>query len=445
LFRWNPFNCTTAAYEVFDNCRVEGGCDGGLKSALVKPDAGAAAPSTAIDGGPTEGCYDATARPNVVFMNGSTNFTPFIRAMTRLVEGAGFTIVWQPTTSCTGADTIFNVDPARRVMRNPTNTSQSFAAYYTSANLPNGTPCSLGNSPRATGATSEPVDVGESDIFATSCPSGATPFNTYEPGAGAFADVRQYFGPAQAMVFVVPSGSSQKVISAEAARQIFGSGRPVAPWVDPSSWWVRSATTGTTGIIARGVGVPPTDLWGIDQRSANNMVSQLLSVSSTATDQTIGLLSIDFADKEKTNLSMLAFQPAGALAGFLPDLKPYTRDKENVRDGHYPLWGPIHLYTRASGGDISAAARAFVTNFTLAQPETALLDAIIDTGNIPQCAMKVTRDTEMGPLKRYEARFQCNCYYETRLNGGNQCKRCTGPFECPSATPACNLGYCEKK
>ncbi len=129
----------------------------------------------------------------------------------------------------------------------------------------------------------------------------------------------------------------------------------------------------------------------------------------------------------------------------MPDLQPYTRDKENVRDGHYPLWGPIHLYARVNGGDISAGAKAFVTLFAVPHPDDELLNATIETGNVPGCAMKVSRTSEMGPMRAYEAPFQCHCYYEKKLNGGTGCKPCAGPAECPSNTPACNLGYCEKQ
>ena len=447
--------CTTASFLAFDNCARAGLCDGGGPApALVRPDAGPTAPGLPLDGGPTETCYDPARRPNVVFLNGSTNFTPFIRAMTPLLAESGFVIVWQPTSSCTGVDTVFNPDPARRVMRNPTTTAQSYASYYTVETLPNGVPCLLGGSPAAAALAlpsgQEPVDLGQSDIFATSCPttSAASPFDQYEPEQGAYAAVRHFLGPVQSMAFVVPFGSSQRVISAEAARLVFGLGgtaRPVAPWTDPAYLWVRSATTGTNGIISRGIDVPPTAWWGVDLRSAPNLVSQLKTVSTGEAEKTIGTLSIDFADREKDNLHILYFQPRGALAGFLPDLKPFTRDKENVRDGHYPLWGPIHLYARQQAGDLTAGARAFVSQFSVVHPDQKLLDATIDTGNVPTCAMKVSRDTEMGPLHPFESSFQCHCYYEKKLNGGTGCAACTGPAECPAERPACNLGYCERQ
>lgn len=129
----------------------------------------------------------------------------------------------------------------------------------------------------------------------------------------------------------------------------------------------------------------------------------------------------------------------------MPDLHPYTRDKESVRDGHYPLWGQIHLYAREVSGDITAGAKAFITLFSVPRPDTQLLDATIETGNVPVCAMKVTRDSEVGPLRAFTPAFQCGCYYEKKLNGGTDCKACGGPADCPDVRPACNLGFCEQQ
>nr|UXE44863.1 hypothetical protein Hi04_10k_c3807_00028 [uncultured bacterium] len=441
----------------FDNCGRAGLCDAGPEPAITKPDAGTSSPSTPLDGGPALNCYDSVDRPNVIFMNGSTNFTPFVVAMVPIVAQSGFVIVWQPTSSCTGADTAFNSDATRRVMKNPTNSSQNWPSFYTVSNVPSGTQCQLGGSPAAMAAGlpagQEIVDIGESDIFATSCPvtnAAVSPFDQYVPGSMAYPAVRHFGGPIQSMVFVTPPDSSQRVISAEAARIVFGLGgnasssAEVQPWVDPAFMWIRSSTTGTTGIISRGIGVPPTDFWGIDQKSASNMVTQIKSVSSANAEKTLGLLSMDFADKEKNNLHVLYFQPRGALAGFLADLHPFTKDKQNLRDGHYPLWGPIHLYVHElSGGGISNGATAFVTQFSVPEPDTQLLNATIATGNVPVCAMKVMRDFEMGPLHSYTPQFQCYCYFEKQVGAGAECHACNGPGDCAAPTPACNLGYCE--
>jgi hypothetical protein len=121
----------------------------------------------------------------------------------------------------------------------------------------------------------------------------------------------------------------------------------------------------------------------------------------------------------------------------LPDSSPRSSDKQNVQDGHYAVWGPIHLYTTLVNGGLSNQATQFVISFTV--PNEALIEATIAGGAVPVCAMHVSRDEEMGPLKAFTPSFQCSCFYESRVNGGTQCKSCNGPAACPASRPACNL------
>jgi hypothetical protein len=171
------------------------------------------------------------------------------------------------------------------------------------------------------------------------------------------------------------------------------------------------------------------------------MQTAILTASHTDAEQTIGTLSIDYAEKVRDSLHILYFQAKGQLAGFLPDSAPNSFDKRNVRDGHYSAWGPIHLYTRLVGGQASGPAAAFIVPFNV--PNQALIDATIAGGTVPVCAMHVARDQEMGPIKAFSPGFSCNCYYDFKANGGTACQKCSGPADCPSTLPACNLGYCE--
>ncbi|WP_394833385.1 hypothetical protein LVJ94_43455 [Pendulispora rubella] len=436
--------CTTADFKQYDNCHSLGLCDGAAydPAALVDPpDAGSEPPS---DGGvnlPTAKCYDANERPKVIYMQGSTNFTPFIQAMAPLVHARGYTIVWQPTSSCAGAAAAGFDTPAKTLMRNPTNASQSPASYYDANG--NGTPCLLGSGPNSPDPNGETTDVGESDVFAASCGNAA-----WVPGAGAFASIGHSTGPIQAMVFATPPGSDQRAISAEAAHMVFGmggNGGVAKPWIDPNFIWNRSATTGTNNILSRGIDVPPTRWWGVDKKTGPAMRDAILTASVDVAKKTIGTMSLDLADKVKAGLHILYFQARGQIAGFLPDSSPAANDKKNVRDGHYPLWGPIHLYTKLQNSQPSPAAAAFLLPFAV--PNQALLDATIAGGFVPLCAMSVSRDTEMGQLKSAEPDFQCHCYYESKVGGAapKDCKPCGGPSECSSDAPACNIGFCQKK
>jgi hypothetical protein len=435
--------CTRSQFLKFDNCERLGLCDGATVPILDPPPAPPAGPPDPLTGTPpTAGCYDAQTRNKVIFMQGSTNFTPFIQAMAPLVIRNGYMIVWQPTSSCAGAAAAgFDTTAGKNLMRNPTSAAQSYAAYYDQSGA--ATPCLLGNSPASPDGMSEITDIGQSDVFASSCPlpAGQSP---WQPGAAPYSDVAHYTGPIQAMVFVVPPSSTQRAISAEAARMVFGAGGNngmAKPWIDPTFMYVRSSTTGTNNILSRAIEISPSKWWGVDKKTAPAMQAAVLTASADTSEKTIGTLSIDFADKVKDSLHILYFQAKGQLAGFLPDSTPSTRDKMNVRDGHYSPWGPIHLYTKLAAGQPSAQASAFVLPFNV--PNQALIDATIAGGSVPVCAMRVTRDQEMGPLRAFSPTFQCHCYFESKVNGGNDCTSCTGAAACPKEKPACNLGFCE--
>jgi hypothetical protein len=437
--------CTTAQFQSFDNCARLKLCKGEVWP-LIDPPAIMTVPvaDPPPDPGrvPTVGCYDATLRNRLIFMQGSTNFTSFIQAMAPLVARNGYVIVWQPTNSCAGAAAGgFDTDAGQNLMHNATTAADTPAAFYDATGI--GTPCLLGNSPGAPDAASELTDIGESDVFANGCalPVGQT---EWIPGGPGHADVGHYLGPIQAMVFVTPPLSSQRAISAQAARVVFGmGGRQGAstPWNDPSHILIRSSATGTNNILSRAIDVPNDKWWGVDARTGSAMQTMILTTSATDAEATIGILSIDFADRVKNSLHILYFQAAGQIAGFLPDSGPNSADKQNVRDGHYSPWGSIHLYTRRVGGVVSAPAAAFITPFTV--PNQALVDATIAGGTVPVCAMHVSRDQEMGPLKAFTPTFSCGCYYDNKVNGGNACQKCSGPAGCPASLPACNLGYCE--
>jgi len=435
--------CTTAAYMPFDNCLRLGLCDGGAPP-LVAPTSAPAAPSDAgPPAPPTVGCYDANTRNKTIFMQGSTNFTPFVVAMAPLVAAnGGYVIVWQPTSSCTGAGAGgFDTTTGANLMKNPTSAGQSFASFYDSNGV--GTPCLLGNSPLSPDGKSEITDIGDSDIFANVCPL-PTGQSSWVPGSAAYPNVGHYLGPIQAMVFVTPPPSSQLAISAEAARMVFGMGGNVgaaSPWTDPSHTLIRGPTTGTNNILSLAVGVPNNKWWGVDTKTAAAMQTDILTTSSTDAEKTIGTLSIDYANPVKTSLHILFFQAVGQNAGFLPDSTLTSNDKQNVRDGHYSPWGPIHLYTNLVGGQATAQAAAFIQPFTV--PNQALIDATIKGGDVPVCAMHVARNQEMGPLSAFTPPFQCGCYYDNAVSGAAQCQKCGGPADCPADLPACNLGYCE--
>jgi hypothetical protein len=438
--------CTTATCIPFDNCQ-HGLCDAdaGVLTPPPTADAGTADAGAGTDAGSSSlpGCMDPVARPQVIYLTGSSNFPLLLAKLGPLIiRNTGYTPVYQVSSSCGGVRSIFSVQAKDHFIADPPTGSINPVATYVT---PNGTllPCSLGG----TGTGGVRVDVGESDIFSTTCAGFGAPGG----------DVGEYLGPIQAMLFVVPSTSSQKAISAEMARAVFGRGGAqglTQPWVTPTLYFVRNASTGTQQMIGGAIGVPADQFWGVDRGSARNVAALLTVLSSgadhTSAEQAIGILSNDYYDADRGNLTALAFQAFNQSCGYLPDSTAFKTDKRNVRDGHYPIWGPLHFFANiAQGIPTSAAAQAFVSVVAEPEPGRDLLDAYIDAGLVPSCAMSVKRATDLGPLSAYVPPVMCGCHFEARLAGADApppagCTPCMTASECTDpALPACRLGYCE--
>jgi hypothetical protein len=425
--------CTTSTTTPYDNCKHLNLCDdNALASAMtvsLSPTQGTASATINNIPTPTVNCVDVS--PNIIWITGSTNLPPLVKAVQPLLykQSPAFTAIFAPQTSCKGSDSIYSIDPTKHKVTSTTNGLNNWPFYYDANGVQ--TFCLLDT----TGVT---IDVGESDVYPTSC----------NPSYSNVVGIADYHGPIQAITFIVPAGSMQTAISAEAAHWVFAAGGNnglAAPWLDVNLYFTRSSGTGTIQMASRAIGLNPTMWWGYDRLSASNMVAALEAIDPTAAEKSIGLLSNDFADRARANLRTLAFQQHGQKFGYLPDSSIETFDKANVRDGHYPIWGPIHLLATTSGGVPSQAASALVTQFSVPKLDENLVTAIIASGFVPDCAMKVTRTAEVGDLMAYKPAFGCGCYFDMQVNGATSCQACTGPGECPSSAPACNYGYCEQQ
>ncbi len=434
--------CSNAQCLSFDNCQRLGIChatDG--NASLVPPpplepaianDAGAGGDAVAA----LPSCADAAnGRAQVIYITGSSNFPPLLSKLAPLILATGYTPVYQVTSSCAGVKSMFSDQPSDQLMTDPPPGSNAkYAAFFQQDG--SAVPCSLG----ASGAR---VQIGESDIFSSTC----TGFGAPPAGTG------EYLGPIQTMAFVVPGRSRETAITAEAARAVFGMGganAAAAPWTNPSLYFIRNANTGTQQMIGHAIGVPATAFWGIDRGTAASVDAQLRIIADDALAQNaIGIISTDYYDADRANLKALAYKAPGQSCAYGPDSTDFRKDKRNVRDGHYPIWGPLHFFTPvANGVPVSAAAQAFVSVVSLPNLPKPLLDAFIASSLVPTCAMSVQRTSELGPLAPYSPPFRCGCYFEANpaINDGTPqgCTRCVAANDCTDPKrPACNLGYCE--
>lgn len=416
--------CSTATCGSFDNCTRLNLCGSNSTPPIAvdppPPDAGSAPISDAA----TAGQLCVEPGHDTIVVTGSTAVQPFMSVAAPIV--APYRIAYQPTGSCGGVDYLFNSDPQKRIVKDIVGKQ---AVLYIGDAAP--VPCTFGGGVAA--------DVAVSDVFSTSCNAAYT----------VPATIGSYLGPIQPMTFVVPSTSTENTISAEMAHVVFGRGNTDAtsmPWTDPKLYFVRNSGSGTQQMISRAITVDAKKWWGLDRGSSGSVRDKMEAVSPDKADQAIGILSTDFADAERSRLRILSFKGADQTCAYYPDSTLFARDKANVRDGHYGIWGPIHFYASVANGSPSAAAGALVTRFTLPRLDQPMLDAIIKIGFVPDCAMGVSRSEEMGPLSQYSPAFHCGCYFDATVPGGTvpaSCKTCNGPADCDAAHPACNNGFCE--
>jgi hypothetical protein len=292
------------------------------------------------------------------------------------------------------------------------------------------------------------ADIGISDVFADTC----VPLPNGLPST-----VSDNLGPVQAMTFAVPNASTQTSISAEAAYFVFGFGNNsgVAPWVDETSMFIRNATSGTQAMIAAAIGVP-AGLWkGAGQSGTAAVISSLNAAgmgTQPVAEKAIGILAAEDADGQRLTMRELAYQHTGQRCGYLPDSAANKFDKRNVRDGHYAIWGPIHLIKRK---DIDLGNQTNIQKtidyITGAQQLPGNVDLIKFEANarvIPQCAMRVTRMSEMGPLSKNQVTKPCGCYYEYVANTTSTCTPCSTLADCKAIPGAScqtwgGMGFCE--
>jgi len=373
---------------------------------------------------------DCESLPNPVYVTGSSALRSFVGIVGTLLtnDASPSTVVYQAQGSCVGVRSIYDPDPTKRVMKDVAAT-ETKAANYAIFFRSDGTPQECFLKPEGT-----PVTIGISDVYAKSCGYTAAP-----PGK----EVADYFGPVQPMTFVVPASSRQEAISAEAAYLAFGVGAG-GPWNDPHYFFIRNASSGTQQMLAAAINVPGNAWWGVDRGGSGGVRDQLkIVVDPAQAEKTIGILSTDVADAERANLRILAFQAREQTCAFYPDSSVNAQDKQNVRDGHYALWGPTHLLANIENGSPSQQALPFLTRFVAPKIPTELLDAELAGSLVPQCAMRVSRNEEIGPLQSYQPPYSCGCYFDAKTRKATDCKPCATNNDCPTDAPSCNFGYCE--
>jgi hypothetical protein len=301
------------------------------------------------------------------------------------------------------------------------------------------------------------ADIGISDVFAQTCPG-------FELVDLRKAGVRDASGPIQTMAFVVPTRSRHREISAEAAYFVFGFGQSggvldsqgMPAWNDERFLFRRSPSSGTQALLAAAIGVHARAWKGQANATSDDVARGLLNAAAAPAeaDLAIGILGDDYLQVRnlQSQLRVLAYQDTQRTCAMYPDSTDTARDKLNVREGRYPLWGPLHLLHRVDddGVPVRRESREAVTDIlgylsgTKPLPNgVQLIDLYAESGLIPECAMKVSRAADGGKLSPSRPALPCACLFEQKATGATSCKPCRVQGECADKE-TCALGYCER-
>jgi hypothetical protein len=383
-------------------------------------------------------CSDAMY-PNPIYVTGSTAYQPtaglFAVQLAALAADQKATIIYQNGLgSCDGAASILDghMLTGTATVWSP---GPNFANDITSVTKAS---CTLDGTHAA--------DVGASDIFWGSCPNLA---GTDQP-----TTIKDNKGPVQAMVFVVsaPQNTGFTALSAEEAQLIWGCGMAgmVTPFDDNMGIMQRNSNSGSQGLVSASIMVPPTGFFGVMNAGGGNVLTSISTyVGSHDPTKAIGFIAGDLFDSNRTTLFQVAFKAFNQTKAYYADSSRDGKDRKNVRDGHYNIWGPEHFFVTVdatTGAPTNPAAAKFLgaTFGTMFQSSFDYVRLQTLAGVIPQCAMRVTRDADGGPIKPQSGITDpCNCYYDKVRTGATSCTACpNGNSDCTGGL-TCHHGYCE--
>jgi ABC-type phosphate transport system substrate-binding protein len=377
--------------------------------------------------------------PSPIFISGSTALQPIFNVIgPKLAAQATnpYTIVYANTGSCTGVNSVYTDGLIKA------NASYYPASYDPSTGAKPPT-CTIDSTAGVAG------DLALSDVDGSLCPN-PSPKPT---------DVSDFQGPVNDMVLVVPSTAmARNAISAEEVYLVFGKGADggVMPWIDPMYYFIRTNTSGTRAMIAANSQLGSHNWLGVTMNSAgtsNGSGDVFTEVSGQQTlqpDKTLGILGEDFYDtgNNRASVKALAFRAFNQEKAYWPDSTVTAKDRQNVRDGHYKIWGYVHMLAKTTGGvPNSAAAKYFID--VMQGKATGLSfdiqDTITQSHLTPICAMHVTHDIEGADQKPFSPDAPCDCSFLATATGVATPAGCTA---CPSGTCSsgtCRKGFCESK
>ncbi len=393
----------------------------------------------AQDAGTTPTC---ASLPNPVYLDGSSAFEPTVgQIAARLATSTTpMTVVYLKPGSCAGVNNI-------ATKADMTGT----ATYYTlTGTTLNKLSCTLP-------ASGQKADIGVSDVFYGSCAAENTAPAT-QP-----SDLKDFPGPVQAMEFVVPkANTTTQYLTAAEAQDIYGCGSVagVSTFTQANGIFCRDQNSGTQIIISDNIGLQPSIPAPPICVSESGSGAVATAVSGyTTPNAAIGFLGSDVYDTNRSTLNALAFQAAGQTKAYYADSTSSAVDRQNVRDGHYSMWGYEHMfaYVDSTGKPTSANAARLINIILGTTTDAAVGDYVAiegKAGTIPICAMGVQKlNDSPGYLSAAPTAPTCTCAFVKAASGTApaSCVACGGGSDGGADAAAggctggktCQHGFCE--
>lgn len=375
---------------------------------------------------------DCTTLPNPIFLRvGDTQDQLMRRLGRKLRDNAPrpITLVWVTSGSCTNITHMYTGVPIPSSL-----TTMPPTIFYAPSIAENATYVPSQAPPTCTIAVDRPLDIANSALFNSACTTDAPP-----------ATVHLTQGPIQAYVMAVPEASSQTAITLQEAFFVFGYGMGgmISPWTDEAQMFIRKDDKSTLLAWAANLGIPVAKWKGIKYDKSGEVVTALLGTQTP--EKAIGLLGAEVYDANRATLNVLAYRAKEQYAAYYPDSTSSTRDKQNVRDGHYTVWSPTVWMDKVTGTTPDKPDARYVIDLitkltVIPEPNFDMQAIIAAVGLVPDCAMKVARSFEGGPLSLYTPTESCTCKYESLVQT-TSCAICDAGTPCASGV--CRNGFCE--
>ncbi len=379
---------------------------------------------------------DCSTLPNPIYLQVGDTQTNLMKRLGRALRdntAKPITLVFTTAGSCTNIDLMYHMTaPITANMQYIPSIAEDPNWLPTSATLP----CT----PPGTGVF---PDIGNSALANSACTSESPP-----------ANLALTNGPTQAYVLGVPKAETEVAITYEEAYFVFGFGPiilaqmqgTIMPWVDETQLFIRGPTRSTLLAWAANLTIMPISKFHGTVPTGDSSPSVVAALQNATTPgAAIGLLGAEVYDAQRATLSILAFRSKGQYAAYYPDSTSTSRDKKNVRDGHYTVWSPTIWmdYIDGSMNPVKPDARYVIDLIAnkAVTPAPSFDPSVIVAlvGLVPDCAMRVQRSFEGGPLSLHKPSESCTCKFESIVDASS-CETCTSTC----ASGVCRGGYCEE-